>query len=608
MRNLLALLVLLLTAATASVADTTAKHGLAMHGEPKHGAGFKHFDYVNPNAPKGGSVVLSATGSFDSLNPFIVRGQPAAGIGLMYDSLTTQALDEPFTQYGLLAESIKTPSDRSWVEFKLRPEARWHDGQPVTADDVVFTFETLTEKGDPQYRFYYGSVDRVEKIDEHTVRFVFKPGENRELPLIIGEMQVLPKHYWQGREFDNTTLEPPLGSGPYRIESVDPGRSITFRRVPEYWGRDLAVKVGTGNFDQIRYDYYRDRVVSLEAFKAGEYDYRAENIAKAWATAYDIPALRNGLIVKDEVEHQRTAPIQGFVFNVRRPLFEDRRVREALDYAFDFEWSNAKLFYDQYRRTRSYFDNSELSATGTPSGEELELLEQYRGRIPDEVFTQEFQPATTDGSGRIRSNLRKADELLREAGWIIKDGKRVNAETGQPFEFELLLVGPTFERIALPFAKNLERLGITMRIRTVDSAQYIKRLETFDYDMIVGIWGQSLSPGNEQRSFWSSAAADRPGSRNYIGIKDPVVDELIELLIAAPDRESLVQRTRALDRVLQWGHYVIPQWHLDLDRLAYWNKFGRPEVTPLRGTSFNTWWLDPERAAALGRRRAATGN
>lgn len=604
MRMLLVACLLAVVAVFAHAAGTGPVHGLAMHGEPKYGPDFRHFDYVNPGAPKGGTVRLDATGTFDSFNPFIVKGQAAAGIGLIYDTLMTQAQDEPFSEYGLLAESIETPEDRSWVIFSLRPEARWHDGVPVTADDVVFTFETLMSKGSPQYKFYYGNVDHVEKLDERRVKFVFKPGENRELPLILGQLQVLPKHYWEGRDFEKTSLEPPLGSGPYRVGAFEPGRFVSYDRVDDYWGRDLPVNVGQDNFDVIRYEYFRDRVVALEAFKAGALDYRAENLSKAWATAYDIPAVRDGALRLEEIEHHRTAPMQGFVYNLRRPLFQDPRVRRALAYAFDFEWSNKNLFYGQYKRTRSYFDNSELAATGLPGPEELAILEPYRGRVPEEVFTEVYEPPATDGTGRIRSNLREADTLLKEAGWVIKNGKRVNAKTGEPFQFELLLVNPSFERIALPFAKNLERLGITMRVRTVDTAQYIKRLETFDYDMIVGGWGQSLSPGNEQRSFWGSDAADRPGSRNYAGIKDPVVDALVEALIAAPDRESLVTRTRALDRGLQWGHYVIPQWHLNYDRLAFWDIFGFPPPTDLRGAIFNTWWIDPEKAATRKQRPA----
>jgi len=574
------------------------RHGLAMHGELKYGPDFKHFDYVNANAPKGGTVKLGATGSFDNLNGFIVKGEAASGLGNIYDTLMTGSADEAFSAYGLLAQSIETPEDRSWVQFVLRKEARWHDGKPVTADDVIWTFNTLIEKGTPGYRYYYADVAGVEKIDERTVRFTFKNGKNRELPLIMGQLVVLPKHYWQDKDFAKTTLEPPLGSGPYRIESLEAGRDISYARVEDYWGRDLPVNVGRDNFDVIRYDYYRDATVQVEAFKAGAFDFRAENISKVWATAYDIPAVKNGLIKKIEVKHNRTAIIQGFIYNTRRDIFKEPKLRQALAYAFDFAWSNRNLFYGQYTRTRSYFDNSELAATGLPGPDELEILEPFRGRIPDEVFTTEYQPPKTKGDGRIRSNLRIGDRLLKEAGWVIEDGQRINEKTGQVLEFEILLVSPAFERVVLPFIKNLERLGVKASVRTVDSAQYLRRLETFDYDMLTSAWGQSLSPGNEQLGYWGSQAASQNGSQNYIGISDPVVDELIAGLIAAPDRKSLVTRTRALDRVLQWGHYLIPHWHLDYDRLIFWNKFERPAVTPLSGAQLGTWWINPDAAKA----------
>ncbi len=568
-------------------------HGLAMHGEPALGPDFKHFDYVNPDAPKGGEARRAEIGAFDNLNPFIVKGESASDLGLIYDTLLASSENEPFSMYGLLAETVETPEDRSWVEFTLREEARWRDGAPVTPEDVIFTFNILKEKGLPQFRFYYAGVDRVEKTGPRKVKFTFKPGENRELPLILGQLQVLPRHYWKDRDFAKTTLEPPLGSGPYRIERVDPGRTLVFRRVEDYWGRDLPVNVGRHNFDVIRHDYYRDATVAIEALKAGEFDFRHENSSKDWATAYDTPALRDGRLVKREVKHIRTAGMQGFAFNSRRAKFSDRRVRRAITHAFDFEWSNRNLFYGQYVRTRSYFDNSELSATGLPAGEELAVLEPHRASLPEEVFTQEYQPPKTKGDGRIRSNLRIADQLLKQAGWTVQGGKRVNAE-GEALEFEILLLSPLFERIALPFVKNLSRLGVAGKVRTVDSAQYIRRLEHFDFDVIVFSWGQSMSPGNEQRNFWSSSAADRGGSRNVIGIKDPVVDALIEGLIAAPDRESLVARTRALDRVLQWGEWVAPHWHLDYDRLVFWDMFGWPETTPIKGAQFDTWWVKPD--------------
>lgn len=588
-----------------AVAEEPAwSHGLAMHGDLKYAPDFKHFDYVNPNAPKGGDIRLGAIGTFDSLNSFIVKGTGAAGTNFIYNSLMTNAADEAFTEYGVLAEAVRTPEDRSWVEFRLRENARWHDGKPVTPDDVIWTFDTLLKEGRPFYRFYYGNVISAVKTGERSVRFNFKPGENRELPLIMGQLTVLPKHYWEGREFNKTTLEPPLGSGPYKISKVDAGRSITLTRVKDYWGADIPTEKGMNNFDTVHFDYYRDTTVALEAFKAGRFDYRSENASKLWATAYESPQVESGKIKKEEIAHNRSTGMQGFVFNTRRDMFKDKNVRKALAYAFDFEWSNKALFYGQYARTRSFFENSELAATGLPSAEELKILEPLRGRIPEEVFTTEYNPPSTEGKSGLRKNLRAASKLLSDAGWVIKGKQRVNAETGKPFEFEVLLVSPLFERIVLPFAQNLEKLGITARVRTVDTSQYRRRLDTYDYDVIVGGAGQSLSPGNEQRAYWGSEAADQEGGRNTIGIKDKAIDELVETLIAAPDRKSLITATRALDRVLQWGHYVIPQWHIPYDRVAYWNIFERPEITPDSGNQLMTWWVDPKKDAALAKERA----
>jgi microcin C transport system substrate-binding protein len=599
----LAILAGVMAAAVAAAESGAGRHGLAMHGDPRYPADFSHFDYVNPEAPKGGEVRLAAIGTFDSFNRFIIKGNPAVGIAQIYDTLMSSAADECFSMYGLLAEAVETPADRSWVAFRLRSDARWHDGRPVTVDDVIWTFQTLREKGPPSFRFYYGSVASVEKTGSRTVKFRFEPGENRELPLILGQLTVLPKHYWQGRDFGKTTLEPPLGSGPYRIGRFEPGRFVSYQRVADYWGKSLPVNVGRNNFDSVRYDYYRDATVAIEAFKGGEFDFRVENNSKQWATAYEIPQITDGSIQKQLFPHQRPVGMQGFVFNLRREMFRDPRVRRALSYAFDFEWSNRALFYGQYTRSRSYFDNSELAATGLPSREELAILEPFRDRIPDEVFTQAYEPPRSDGSGHIRGHLRRAVELLKEAGWVIRDGVMTNAETGEPLAFEILLRQPAFERISLPFAKNLKRIGIQARVRTIDTAQYRRRTETFDFDITVGSWGQSCSPGNEQRNYWSSAAADREGSSNWAGIRSPAVDEIVELLIAAPDREALVTRTRALDRVLQWGHYLIPHWHIASDRVVYWNKFGRPSSTPSQGVQFDTWWIDPVAAERLDQRK-----
>ncbi len=595
---------LMLSVSLSTVVLGEPAHGIALHGQPKYGPDFTHFDYVNPNAPKGGEARFAAIGSFDTFNPFNIKGQPVIDIGRLFESLMTSSADEPFSEYGLIAESVDIPADRGSVTFTIRPQAKFHDGSPITADDVLFSFEALKSKGSPAYRFYYASVASVERLDQRRVKFTFAPGENRELPLIIGQMPVLSKKYWQDRDFAATTLDIPVGSGPYLIERFEPGRFMVYARDDQYWGKDLPVNRGQYNIDRLRYDYYRDVTVALEAFKAGAYDLRVENVAKQWATGYDFPALREGRVKKEIFSHQRTSGMQGFVYNLRRPLFQNPKVREALAYAFDFEWSNRNLFHDQYKRTRSYFDNSELAARGLPSPEELALLEPLRKDLPPEVFTAEYQPPVAHDDVRLRANLRKALELLQEAGWTFRDRKLVNAKTGEPFRFELLIDEPTWERIGLPFARNLERLGIEMTVRSVDSAQYENRMRDFDFDMAVNVWGQSLSPGNEQREFWNSAAADQPGSRNLAGLKNPAVDQLVDQLIAAPDRASLTTRTRALDRALQWSYLVIPHWHIPYDRIAFWDKFGYPTVIPLQGVQLNAWWIDPAKDKALAESKA----
>jgi microcin C transport system substrate-binding protein len=571
-----------------------------MFGDLKYGPGFKHFDYVNAEAPKGGDVKLAAIGTFDNLNPFILKGVPAAGSGLTYETLMVGSFDEPFSEYGLVAESIEMPADRSWVAFTLRPEARFHDGSAMTVEDVIWTLETLKAKGQPFFRAYYAQVAKAEKAGDRKVKFTFGPGENRELPLIVGQLPVLSRAYWSKRDFEKTTLDPPLGSGPYRVESVEPGRSITYRRVKDHWAARLPVRVGHDNFDSLRYDYYRDITVAVEALKGGAYDFRQENVAKNWATAYSVPAVTQGLLKKEGIRNEVPTGMQGFVYNTRRPVFQDIKVRRALAYAFDFDWMNKNLFFGSYTRTRSYFSNSELASRGLPTPEELKVLEPLRGKLPEEVFTREYVPP--DGSNQ-REALREALRLLGEAGWTVKDQKLVSARTGEAMTFEILLSDPTWERIALPYAKSLERLGVTARVRTVDSAQYQNRIDNFDFDMVVTVWGQSLSPGNEQRDFWGSAAAALPGSRNLAGIKDSAVDRLIDQVITAPDRKALVTRTHALDRALLWGAYVIPHWHINLFRVVYWDKFGRPAVSPKYALGFNTWWVDPQKDAALARRR-----
>jgi microcin C transport system substrate-binding protein len=577
-------------------------HAIAMVGEPKFGPDFKHFDFVNPDAPKGGELRMATIGSFDSFNPFIVKGNPAANVGALFETLTAPDPDEPFTEYGLLAKSIEVPDDRSWVAFDLRPEARFQDGTPVTAEDVVFSFEALRDKGDPRYALYYASVTKAEVLGPLKVKFTFKDAHNRELPLIMGELPVLPKHYWQGKTFDETTLTPPIGSGAYKVDGFEVGRYVTYRRDPNYWGWKLPVKIGRDNFDVMRFDYYKDPNVAQIAFLAGAYDFKVESSSKLWSNGYNTPAVKDGRVVKAEIKNANPSGMQCFAFNIRKPMFRDRKVREALDYAFDFEWSNKALFFGLYTRTKSYFDNSELASSGLPSPEELKILEPFRGKVPDEVFTKEFTLPTTDGSGNNRPNLRKAAALLESAGWVIKDGKRVSKATGEALGFEILLDSPLFERVALPFAQNLKRLGVDARVRTVDPAQYQQRTQNFDYDMIVGLWGESPSPGNEQREFWGSGAADIPGSQNLIGIKDPVVDALIGEVVAAPDRDQLVTRVHALDRVLLWSQYVIPHWHSSVYRVVYWDRFARPAAAPKYDLGFDSWWIDGAKDAALRQR------
>jgi microcin C transport system substrate-binding protein len=603
--RLAAVLAAALLATSAAVAqDSIKSHGLSICGDLKYPPDFKHFDYVNPDAPKGGTLRMGVLGTtFDTFNAFIVKGNKAAGTGNVIETLMMRSPDEPNTAYGLLAESVEVAKDRSWVTYNLRKEARFHDGSPVTPEDVIWTFETLRQKGEPFYRAYYADVTKVEAVGERGVKFVLDAQDNRELPQILGEMPVLPKKWWSTREFDKTTLEPPLGSGPFKIEAFEPGRSITYARVPDYWGKDLPVNRGRFNADRIVYDYYRDQTVALEAFKAGRFDFRLENSSKDWATGYDSPAFREKLFVKEEVPDANPDGMQGFAYNTRKPIFQDSRVRRALAYAFDFEWSNKTLFYGAYSRTTSYFQNSDFASSGLPQGDELKILEKYRGKVPDSVFTAEYKLPVYDGSGEIRSGLREAFGLLKQAGWEVKNQRLVNAK-GEPFEFEVLLPqGSAFERIVNPFFENLKRLGINARLRQVDTAQYQRRMDDFDFDMVVQSIGQSLHPGNEQREFWNSKKADEPGSRNIMGIKDPVVDELIEGVINAPDCDALVPRVKALDRVLLWGHYVIPNWHVSVQRIVYWTKLKRPQVTPKYGIALDTWWVDPKSDELVEKRK-----
>lgn len=594
--------ILAFTATPALSAGTNGpSHGFALNNILKYPADFEHLDYANPDAPKGGQVVREGAGTFDSLNPFITKGNAAFSVFQVYDTLMSQVGDEDSSVYGLIAETVEVPDDGTWVEFKLRAEARFHDGHPITSEDVAWTFEMLRDKGRPLYRYYYAAVAEILTPDDQTVRFVLHPGENKEMPLILSELYVLPKHYWEDKEFEKTTLEPPLGSGPYRISKVDPGKSITYERVPDYWAEDVPVARGFNNFDTIRIDFYRDRTISREAFKAGAIDIWSENSAKEWATAFEIPAVASNNMIKRDFEHARVAPMQGYAFNLRKPIFQDIRVREALAHAWDFEWVNKTIMYDAYTRTDSFFDNHELSSTGLPTTAELELLEPLRGKVPERVFTKVYAPPSTDGSGNNRSNLRTAVKLLAEAGWKIKDGALTRADTGEAFEFEIMLRSNTLEPHTQPLVRSLKRLGITATLRVVDDAQYRRRLDTFDFDMVVTGFAQSVSPGNEQRDYWGSASANREGTQNRMGISDPAIDTLIESLIASPDRETLVVRTRALDRVLLWNHFIIPMYHAKTDRIAYWNRFGIPEILPKFGVDSAAWWIDPQKDAVLKR-------
>ena len=589
----------LLFTGLACAAQAAPQHALTLYNEPpKYPANFKYFDYVNPDAPKGGIFRQAGFGGFDSLNPFINKGVPADEINLIYDTLAKQSLDEPFTEYGLIAGKIEKAPDNSWVRFYLRPEARFHDGQPIRAEDVVFSFQTLIKSGAPLYRGYYSDVEEVVAEEPLRVLFKFKHKNNRELPLILGQLPVLPKHWWENRDFSKGNLETPLGSGPYKVSSVKAGRSIRYERVKDYWGKDLPVNRGFYNFDIMSIDYYRDNTVALEALKAGQFDYWMEMAAKNWANAYNIPAVAEGRLIKEQIPNGNPTGMQGFVFNLRRPVFQDVRVRQALSLLLDFEWTNKQLFNGAYARTRSYFENSEMAASGLPDADQLAILDPFRGKIPDKVFSEAFQNPLTDASGMIRAQQRKAYQLLQEAGWRIVDDKMVDTN-GKPVTIEFLLAQPEFERVLLPFKRNLSDLGIDLVIRRVDVSQYINRLRSRDFDMVVGGFPQSSSPGNEQREFWKSESADKPGSRNYIGLKDPVIDQLVEQLINADSRKSLVAHTRALDRVLQWGYYVIPNWHIKTWRVAYWNHIGHPKVSPTNDVGISTWWIKPDAKPAI---------
>jgi microcin C transport system substrate-binding protein len=589
------------------------RHALSLFGEVKYPAGFKRFDYVNPDAPKGGTVRQIQVGTVDNFNVVVsgVKGSIAASVQLIYESLLTASLDEVSTEYGALAESVSHPDDFSYVIYRLRPQAKWHDGMPVTPEDVIFSLDSF-KKHHPFYSAYYRHVVKAEKSGERDIKFTFDSTGNRELPQIVGQLIILPKHWWEGtdsegrkRDVSATTLEKPLGSGPYRIKDFAPGRTVTLERVQEYWGRDLGFAVGRNNFDELRYEYFRDGSVALEAFKGDQVDWRTENSAKNWATAYDFPAVNDKRVLLEEFPNRSSGVMQAFALNLRRPKFSDPRVRRALNYAFDFEEMNKQIFFGQYKRISSYFDGmEELMATGLPQGKELEILEAVRAEVPAEVFTKPYTNPVGGNPEAVRENLREAVRLLKEAGYEVRDRKLVDVKSGAPFTIELLTQQPDFERVMLFYKPSLERLGFTISVRTIDPIQYENRLRSWDFDITTQSWGQSLSPGNEQREDWGSQAADMAGSHNVVGIKNPAIDKLIDRVIFAKDRADLVAATKALDRVLLWNHYVVPQWNYPKVRTARWDRFGRPTELPKYGLSgFPTlWWFDADKAAKNGNR------
>jgi len=578
---------------------TTRSHGISLYGDLKYGPDFHHFDYVNPDAPKGGKLLQSSIVAFDTLNPFTLKGNAAAGIGLIYDSLMVSSADEPSSMYGLIAREIELPQDRSFAIFHLDPRAKFQDGSDITAEDVKFSYEILLEKGSPVYRQVFSQIEGAEIIDELTVKFTFKPGNNRETPLTVAGISIMPKKFWDGKDFAKTTFEIPVGSGAYKVASIEAGRRITYERDPNYWAANLPVNRGQNNFDTIQYDTYLDPEVQRQAFLAGEYMIRSEHSSRDWNTAYNTPAVERGDIQKEFMPDNLPVGMQAYVMNNRLPIFSDQRVRRALQYGFDFQWLNRAMFYGAYSRTDSFFVNSELAATGIPTGDELALLEPYRDQLPARLFTEPYTLPDFDAPNGRREALREAMTLLNDAGWEVRDKVLVNKETGQPFRFELIIRQPGLEKIALVVKSRLKQLGVEMDIRLIDTGQWVNRIQAFDFEVTTFWWQQSLTPGNEQRVFWSSEAADQPGSRNFAGIKNPVVDAMIENITSANSWEELVAATRALDRVLLWGDYVIPQYYLGGDRMVWWNIFGRPDDVPLQGMSVMRWWIDPDKAAKL---------
>ncbi|GAB5375448.1 MAG: extracellular solute-binding protein [Acuticoccus sp.] len=587
------------------------EHASSLSGEPRYPADFPHFNYVNPDAPKGGRVRLADPSGYDSFNPILQRGNPAPGIGVIYDTLMTSSFDEIdiSTMYGQIAEALRHPDDFSWVEYRIDPDARWHDGTPVTPEDVVWSLD-VTKAADPTRAFYYKDVVKAEDVGDNVVRFTFSRPGNKELPHIVGQLMVLPKHWWTGtdasgnpRDIMSGTLEPPLGSGPYRVGRFEPNRYVEYQRVPDYWAADKPFNIGKNNFDAIHYETYRDQTVLLEAFKGDRYDFRLENSAKNWATGYDFPARERGDVILEEFPDEARGVMQAFFMNLRLPKFQDPRVRRALNLLYDFEAQKETIFYGQYERISSYFHGTALAATGVPEGLELEILEEVRDQVPPAVFTEPYTNPVNGTAQNVRANQREAVRLFREAGYVIRDGKMVKAETGEPFTIELIENQATMDRVVLPFKASLARLGIDLSFRVVDTSQLLNRLRNFDYEMTIAGIAQSLSPGNEQLDYWGSEAADRPQSQNYAGIKNEAVDHLIERVITAPDRETLIAATRALDRVLLHNNYVIPQFSSGTLRTARWNRFGHPDNIPPYTTGFPTiWWWDAQKADSIGQK------
>jgi len=581
-------------AATVSKIKSSGKvhHGIAMHGLPRYPSGFAHFKYVNPNAPKGGKITFASIGSFDSLNPLIIKGVAAAGLrGYVYESLMARSFDEPFSLYGLIAQTIEVPKDRSWVAFKLHRDAKFSDGKPITVDDVVFSWKTLRDKGRPNHRTYYSKVAKIERPGPRTIKFIFDKGGDREIPLILGLMPIIPKHFFGTRDFEKTTLNKVIGSGPYVIDEVKPGALITYKRNPDYWGAKLAVNQGRYNFDLVRYEYFRDTNAAFEAFKKGLYQVRGEGDPKNWATSYDFPAVKQGRVKLEEFKLGLPSGMSALVFNTRRPVFKDKRVRAALTLLFDFEWINKNLYFGLFSRTQSYFDNSELGTYKRPASKaERKLLAPYMSDISPDVLNGTYQSPVSNGSGRDRRNLRKAVKLLKEAGYHLRNGSMVHAKTGKSLEFEILVVSRDQERLVLSFARSLKRAGIQIRVRQVDSAQFQRRLQVYDYDMVPYRWYASLSPGNEQSFYWGSASADRDGTRNYMGAKSAAIDAMIIAMLQAKTRSGFVTAVRALDRALLSGVYVIPLFHLPNQWVAKWQHIHHPKQQTLWGMRIDTWW------------------